>query len=95
MILFVEDARKFHQANMSSDNYSHYSYIAKRLPLDITTSVQTAGTGLYFNPLIPLKSFKGLDMANDTRKIKYGVIEVGKAVEDLENWETFGLAGRL
>jgi Phosphatidate cytidylyltransferase, mitochondrial len=80
---------------MSSDNYSHYSYIAKRLPLDITNSVQMGGTGLYFNPLIPLKNFKGIDFADDTRKIKYGVIEIGKAIDDLQNWETFGLAGRL
>lgn len=77
MILFVEDAKEFHKANMNSDNYSHYSYIAKRLPLDITASVQSAGTGLYFNPLIPLKNFKNLEMSEDTRKIKYGVIEVG------------------
>ena len=95
MLLFVEDARRFHHENLSSDNYSHYSYIAKRLPLDITYSVQMAGTGLYFNPLIPLKSFKKLDLEQDTRKIKYGVIEIGKAVSDLETWETFGLAGRL
>jgi hypothetical protein len=54
-----------------------------------------AGTGLYFNPLIPLKSFKNLDLPDDSSKIKYGVIEIGKAITDLEEWETFGLAGRL
>ena len=80
---------------MSSNNYNHYSYWAKRLPLDITNSVQMAGTGLYFNPLIPLKDFKQINYAEDTRKIKYGVIQIDKAIADLSEWETFGLAGRL
>ena len=54
-----------------------------------------AGTGLYFNPLIPLKDFKQISYAEDTRKIKYGVIQIDKAIADLSEWETFGLAGRL
>jgi len=62
MLLFVDNAKQFHSENMSSDNYHHYSYIAKRLPIDITNAVQTGGTGLYFNPLIPLSSFKALEL---------------------------------
>ena len=57
--------------------------------------VQNSGSNLYFNPLIPLKSFNSIQEANEMRKIKYGVIGVDKAFEDLSKWTNFGLAGRL
>lgn len=57
MLLFVDDSRQFHEANMAQ-NYKHYSYLSKRLPLDATNGVQQSGAGLYFNPLIPLSSFE-------------------------------------
>ncbi len=60
---------------MSGNNYSHYSYVAKRMPLSITNGVQNSGATLYFNPLIPLKNFTGMtEDPTDSRKIKYGVI---------------------
>ena len=55
--------------------------------------MQNSGSNLYFNPLIPLSSFP--DFEEDKRKIKYGVIGVDKALEDLNGWTTFALAGRL
>jgi hypothetical protein len=73
MILIVDDTAQFHEKNMKQ-NYAHYSYFAKRLPPTITNNlVQNAGSNLYFNPLIPLKSFGG-DHSSDERRIKYGVI---------------------
>ena len=47
---------------------------------------------LYFNPLIPLKTF---GHAGDQRKFKYGVIGLDPAVTDLEMWKAFAFAGRL
>lgn len=77
-------------------NYKHYSYFAKRLPLNFTNAVQNSGCGLYFNPLINLKSFDSFaDMTNNTAKIKYGVISEDNAVMDLTTWDSFGLAGRM
>jgi len=80
MILVVEDTKKFHDANMTV-NYNHYSYFAKRLPLDITDTMQNiCGCGLYFNPLINLKSFSTFaSSTNETRKIKYGIISEANA----------------
>jgi hypothetical protein len=93
MILVVEDTKKFHDANLTM-NYKHYSYFAKRLPLDITDTMHNlCGCGLYFNPLINLTSFS--TFADDTRKIKYGIISEAKALQDLTSWESFGFAGRM
>lgn len=81
---------------MSGDNYSHYSYWAKRLPLAFSNgAVQEKGSQMYFNPLIPLNSFEGVTTKDDLRRIKYGTISEANAIIDLEKWERFGLAGRL
>lgn len=78
-------------------NYRHYSYFATRLPPGFTDGVvQNSGSNLYFNPLIPLASLQGThDPEADHRRIKYGVIGVNRALEDLKEWKTFALAGRL
>ena len=96
MILVVDDTLVFHEKNMKA-NYKHYSYFATRLPPSITNNlVQNSGSNIYFNPLIPIQSLQGFqDEKQDLRKIKYGVIGVDKAVEDLTKWSNFALAGRL
>ena len=78
-------------------NYHHYSYYTKRLPLSVTNWVQKTGSNIYFNPLIPMKTFKNEDgrNLNDQRKFKYGVIGLDKAKSDLINWDSFAFAGRL
>ena len=96
MLLVVDDTHKFHCANMNSKNYSHYSYFAKRMPLEITNSnVQNMGSHLFFNPLIPLNSFNDLTADDDKRRIKYGVISEENAIKDLKTWKSFALPGRL
>ena len=57
--------------------------------------VQEAGAKLYFNPLIKLNSFTDMTTADDQRRIKYGIISEENALNDLKEWETFALAGRL
>ena len=36
ILLVVDDTHEFHSKNMSGENYNHYSYWAKRLPLKVT-----------------------------------------------------------
>ena len=36
ILLVVDDTQEFHNKNMSGNNYGHYSYWAKRLPLNLT-----------------------------------------------------------
>jgi mitochondrial translocator assembly and maintenance protein 41 len=93
VILVVDDTDQFHQENLSR-NYKHYSAFPKRLPLTVTSNaVQRSGSRLYFNPLIPLNTFQNLQ--DDMRKLKYGVIHKQDALDDLNNWTKFALAGRM
>ncbi len=62
-LLIVDDTQKFHKENMTR-NYHHYSYYTKRLPLSVTNWVQNTGSNIYFNPLIPMKTFKNEDGSN-------------------------------
>jgi mitochondrial translocator assembly and maintenance protein 41 len=72
LIFVVDSAEEFHKSNFDR-NYSHYGGFSKRLPLSVTyDGVQRSGSRLYFNPLIPLKSFEGFE--GDQRRLKYGVI---------------------
>ena len=80
ILLVVDDTHEFHRKNMEI-NQKHYSFFTKRLPLAFTNAVNNSGSFIYFNPLIPIKSFKDSDelgversLANDLRKLKYGVI---------------------
>jgi hypothetical protein len=61
--------------------------------------VQRTGSKIYFNPLIPLKTFKNEEnpdlYANDARRLKYGIIQKDDAIEDLTDWHAFALAGRM
>jgi len=70
----VDDTYKFHKENMTA-NYHHYSYYTKRLPVSVTDWVQNSGSKLYFNPLIPMTTFKAGE-PGDKRRFKYGVIGI-------------------
>tara|TARA_B110000285_G_C14939267_1_gene521183 strand:+ start:620 stop:886 length:267 start_codon:yes stop_codon:yes gene_type:complete len=87
LILIVDDAEEFHKENFDQNN-KHYSGFSKRLPLSVTSNfVQRSGSKLYFNPLIPLKTFKSNEnpdlFSNDARRLKYGIIQKEDAIEDL------------
>jgi hypothetical protein len=54
------------------------------MPLGVTNFVQKLGAKLYFNPLIPLRKFEHVvDREHDKRKLKYGVISLDDAIDDL------------
>lgn len=72
MLLFVDDTLEFHKENLQK-NYKHYSYWATRLSPKVTDSVNSTGSMIYFNPLIPLQTF-GTVHKEDQRRVKYGVI---------------------
>lgn len=83
LIHVVEDGVKFHNVNMATHS-SHYSAI-KYLPVGIVNHLQNLGAGIYFNPYVPMQSYL----------VKYGVMSMDKAVEDISEWNSLYLAGRL
>jgi len=90
ILLIVDDSLKFHESNLKLPNKSHYSTFAKFFPPRFTDYVQNTGSQIYFNPLIPLHTFKDrVDdqmkelLSKDRRRLKYGVISVQNAFDDL------------
>ena len=52
---------------------------------EIVTSFNKRAAGLFFNPFVE----------TDLGVLKYGVISTERAVDDLENWTSLYLSGRL
>ncbi|KGG53169.1 matrix protein import protein [Mitosporidium daphniae] len=88
-ILIVEDTKAFH--SLTKRQYPcHYSAIMKALPPRYLSYLNdTIPAGLFFHPYV---SFD-----NDVfgHNVKYGVISLASALDDLKNWKFLYLAGRL
>ncbi|GAX80838.1 hypothetical protein CEUSTIGMA_g8273.t1 [Chlamydomonas eustigma] len=86
LIFVVEDARSWHRKNISV-NPDHYSWLFRskyghHMVCDLAESV---GVGVHFNALVQV---------ND-QVIKYGVIEVQHLIQDLEDWRSLYIGGRM
>lgn len=88
LIICVDDTHEFHRANLKM-NRSHYSRLAKTMPLHITDGVQRNGSQLYFNPYVKFKE------CTDDNTYKYGVIHYKDLLQDLIHWHAFYTAARL
>lgn len=88
VMVFTDDTRRFHIENMKLFP-DHYSAI-KWLGIDAVNWIQNLGAGVYFNPYvsIPVPS-EPLTM------IKYGIVSTNRALEDLCEWSSMYVAGRL
>lgn len=88
MIYMVDDAEEFHTLNLKQYP-EHYSGL-KILGSKFILKIQNTGAGVYFNPYILLRT--------DEKKkhiIKYGVVSVERSLEDLCEWSSLYIAGRL
>lgn len=74
----------FHSLNLNK-NPSHYSGLGK-LGSQSVTRIGNYGPGVYFNPFVQV---------SDNMLIKYGVVSMEKLMDDLLNWNSMYLAGRL
>lgn len=86
-VLAVDDPIEFHVKNVER-NPGHYSFL-RRLPgkgKAVANIQESFAAKVYYNPLVKL---------DDDAYIKYGVISTGPLVNDLLDWETLYIAGRL
>ena len=84
-IFAVHDTELWHKENLAK-HPSHYSTMARLMgPSAIRKCQEEWGARLYFNTLVPWG--KGM--------IKYGVISRRDLLNDLKEWETLYVAGRL
>lgn len=96
LILAVDDPFDFHIKNCAA-NPTHYSFLRK-LPgggKAVARIQENFGAKVYYNTLVPLGTFDTFDTSESDLYIKYGVISTGPLVNDLLDWETLYIAGRL
>ncbi|OBS74713.1 hypothetical protein A6R68_14750, partial [Neotoma lepida] len=84
LVFTVDDPVAWHAKNLKK-NWSHYSFLKLLGPRIISSVQNNYGAGVYFNPLIIC----------DGKLIKYGVITTGTLIDDLLNWNSLYIAGRL
>ena len=83
-IFVVDNPEDWHRINIST-NPQHYSFLrwfgAKR----VASIEEKFGAGIYFNTLVPCEG----------RMIKYGVVQTDTLINDLYDWDTIYVSGRL
>lgn len=88
LMIITDDTRKFQKLNFER-HPSHYSSL-KYFGSDILQAIQNFGAGIYFNPFITMSSSDG-----SKQNVKYGIVSTKRALEDLCEWSTMYVAGRL
>jgi mitochondrial translocator assembly and maintenance protein 41 len=83
-IFGVDDPIAWHRRNLR-ENGRDYSFIAQICGENFVSWLQGMGAGIYYNPYV---DFEG-------QTIKYGVISTADLIDDLNNWTSLYVAGRL
>ncbi|OVF11390.1 putative phosphatidate cytidylyltransferase [Clavispora lusitaniae] len=88
MVHIVADPTAFHRAN-SARFPAHYSALLS-LGVGAVAWVQRLGAGVYFNPYVAMAGLSG-----EKSMVKYGVVSQQTALDDITQWTTMYVAGRL
>ncbi|KAF9426553.1 Mitochondrial translocator assembly and maintenance protein 41 [Entomortierella beljakovae] len=83
-IFGVTHPQHWHALNLQA-NPHHYSLLGKLGSKAIAMTQETFGAGVYFNPFVEVNGMI----------IKYGVVSIDTLCNDLLNWESMYLSGRL
>ncbi|XP_077988795.1 phosphatidate cytidylyltransferase, mitochondrial-like [Glandiceps talaboti] len=83
-VFAVDNPCKWHQQNFEN-NKEHYSFLRYFGAKRITTIQEKFGAGVYYNTLVKM----------DDQLMKYGVVSTKALQEDLMQWKTLYLSGRL
>ncbi|XP_036595336.1 phosphatidate cytidylyltransferase, mitochondrial isoform X1 [Trichosurus vulpecula] len=83
-VFTVDDPVTWHSKNLQQ-NRSHYSFLRFCGPKVIAKVQNNYGAGIYYNTMITCAG----------KLIKYGVISTETLINDLFNWNTLYVAGRL
>ncbi|TYH42309.1 hypothetical protein ES332_D11G055600v1 [Gossypium tomentosum] len=85
-ILGVSDPLQWHSENlkMNADHYASWMVLLGGAKL-ITNVADKLGVGVHFNPYVTWNN----------KMLKYGVVRMHDLIQDILNWESFYLSGRL
>ncbi|KAG0268393.1 Mitochondrial translocator assembly and maintenance protein 41 [Actinomortierella ambigua] len=80
----VTHPQHWHALNLQA-NPHHYSFLGKLGSKAVAMTQERFGAGVYFNPFVEVNGMI----------IKYGVVSIDTLCNDLLNWETMYVSGRL
>ncbi|KAF9200079.1 Mitochondrial translocator assembly and maintenance protein 41 [Haplosporangium sp. Z 27] len=83
-IFAVSHPQHWHSLNLQA-NPHHYSFLGKLGSKAVAMTQERLGAGVYFNPYVEVNGMT----------IKYGVVSIDTLCNDLLNWETMYVSGRL
>ncbi|KAF9113124.1 Mitochondrial translocator assembly and maintenance protein 41 [Mortierella sp. AM989] len=83
-IFAVSHPQHWHSLNLQA-NPHHYSFMGKLGSKAVAMTQERFGAGVYFNPFVEVNGMT----------IKYGVVSIDTLCNDLLNWETMYISGRL
>ncbi|KAF9147702.1 Mitochondrial translocator assembly and maintenance protein 41 [Linnemannia schmuckeri] len=83
-IFGVSHPQHWHSLNLQA-NPHHYSLLGKLGSKAVAMTQERFGAGVYFNPFVEVNGMT----------IKYGVVSIDTLCNDLLNWDTMYLSGRL
>lgn len=84
IVFGVKNAKAWHSINV--EQYpEHYSFLKYFGPSAIANVQNRFGAGVYYNPFTEING----------HTVKYGVVETNVLKQDLEEWKTLYLAGRM
>lgn len=86
LIVAVDEPTEFHKENLAM-NPTHYSFVRRFGAKVIAGIQQNFGAKVYYNTLVPIDDGANL--------IKYGVIKTQHLINDLLDWESLYISGRL
>ncbi|PWN92113.1 Mmp37-domain-containing protein [Acaromyces ingoldii] len=84
LVLAVMHPEHWHAINMG-DHPKHYSLISRMLGGIGVGLLQKRGAGLWYNPYVKM----------DDELVKYGVMDVDTLCQDLLDWDTLYISGRM
>eukprot|EP00475_Leptophrys_vorax_P045975 TRINITY_DN9720_c0_g1_i2.p1 TRINITY_DN9720_c0_g1~~TRINITY_DN9720_c0_g1_i2.p1 ORF type:complete len:200 (+),score=28.33 TRINITY_DN9720_c0_g1_i2:18-617(+) len=93
LILAVDRPEEWHRDNLNR-NPSDYSFVMRQMGHKAIAQVQEYAAGAYYNPYIPVSANPAHGLPNPLM-IKYGVISVRRLIDDLRNWSSLYMAGRM
>ncbi|KAG0197317.1 Mitochondrial translocator assembly and maintenance protein 41 [Mortierella sp. GBA30] len=83
-IFGVSHPQHWHSLNIQA-NPHHYSMLGRLGSKAVATAQERFGAGVYFNPFVEINGMT----------VKYGVVSIDALCNDLLNWDTMYLSGRL
>jgi mitochondrial translocator assembly and maintenance protein 41 len=101
MIFVVNDETEWHAENLKR-NPSHYAMVPRLFGASFISTVQRSSAQIYYNTLVPMPDEYQPNLTNNNNNnnngkqlMKYGVIRTSDFIDDLVNWNTLYLSGRL